>query len=73
MNDQSKVAIIVLNWNGLRDTLECIESVLNQDYDNFVIIVVDNGSTDDSPAIIHERYPFITILTNDKNTRFLIG
>jgi len=73
MNDQPKVAIIVLNWNGLGDTLECIESVLDQEYNNFFIIVVDNGSTDDSPAIIHERYPFITILKNENNTGFSLG
>ena len=73
MNYKPKVAIIVLNWNGLRDTIECIESVMNQDYDNFSIIIVDNGSVDDSPAIIHERYPSVTIIKNDNNTGFSIA
>jgi GT2 family glycosyltransferase len=43
-----KVAIIVLNWNGWRDTIECLESLQRLTYLNYQIIVVDNGSTDDS-------------------------
>src|SRR5690242_9911791 len=42
------VGICVLNWNGWRDTLECIESLRRQDYPNFVIIVLDNHSLNDS-------------------------
>jgi len=46
------VTIIILNWNGLHDTIECLESVLKLDYDNFNIILVDNNSTDNSVACI---------------------
>jgi GT2 family glycosyltransferase len=40
--------IILLNWNGWRDTVECLESLFRLDEDNFRIIVCDNASTDDS-------------------------
>ena len=43
-----KVYIILLNYNGWRDTQECLESVLKLDYPNFQIIVVDNQSPNDS-------------------------
>jgi len=43
-----KVAIIVLNWNGWWDTIECLESLQRLTYPNYQIIVVDNRSTDDS-------------------------
>jgi len=43
-----KVAIIVLNWNGWPDTLECLESLYQITYQNFEVIVVDNGSRDES-------------------------
>src|SRR5215211_5754547 len=43
-----KVAVIILNWNGWRDTLECLESLQQLNYTDFRIVVVDNGSTDDS-------------------------
>jgi GT2 family glycosyltransferase len=42
------VAISILNWNGWRDTLECLESVRRLDYPNYLTVVVDNGSWDDS-------------------------
>lgn len=43
-----KVAIIILNWNGWKDTIECLESVFRNTYPNYQIIVVDNGSADGS-------------------------
>jgi GT2 family glycosyltransferase len=45
---EPRVYIIILNWNGWRDTLFCLESVLRLDYKNLCVIVCDNGSTDDS-------------------------
>ncbi|MDQ1275374.1 MAG: hypothetical protein QG610_947 [Euryarchaeota archaeon] len=44
----SKVAIIILNWNGWEDTIECLESVYQIAYPLYDVIVVDNGSKDDS-------------------------
>lgn len=43
-----KVLISILNWNGWRDTLECLESVRRLDYPNYLTVVVDSGSWDDS-------------------------
>lgn len=43
-----KVYIIILNWNGWKDTIECIESLLKLKYKNFQIIIVDNNSSDNS-------------------------
>lgn len=55
MNDTwPKVAIIVLNWNGWRNTIECLESVRELTYPNYLTIVVDNGSWDDSLKRIKE-------------------
>jgi hypothetical protein len=47
-----EVAIIILNWNGWQDTIECLDSVSNLIYPNYEVIVLDNGSTDDSIAQI---------------------
>lgn len=44
----AKVYIILLNYKGWRDTIECLESVLKLDYANFQVVVVDNASGDDS-------------------------
>jgi len=43
-----KVAVIVINWNGWRDSVECLESLQCLTYPNYQVIVVDNGSTDGS-------------------------
>lgn len=43
-----KTYIIILNYNGWQDTIECLESVLKSDYKNYQIIVVDNDSPDNS-------------------------
>lgn len=42
------VAILILNWNGWDDTIDCIRSLLSMKYEDFFIILGDNGSTNDS-------------------------
>ena len=42
------IAIVILNYNGWQDTLECVESVLEQDYNNYKIILIDNNSQNES-------------------------
>lgn len=43
-----KISIIILNWNGWEDTIECLESLYRINYPNYEVIVVDNFSTNDS-------------------------
>lgn len=50
----SRVYIIVVNWNGRNDTIECIESLLLLEYPYFRIVVCDNGSQDDSVIKLRE-------------------
>jgi GT2 family glycosyltransferase len=49
-----KVSIIILNWNGWEDTIECLESLYQITYPNYDVIVVDNGSEDESIEKIKE-------------------
>jgi GT2 family glycosyltransferase len=44
----ARVYIVILNWNGWRDTIECLESVLRLDYQDYKVIVCDNASSDGS-------------------------
>ncbi|EDY35467.1 glycosyl transferase, group 2 family protein [Aciduliprofundum boonei T469] len=48
MTKPPRVSLILLNWNGWKDTIECLESVYQMDYPNYDVIVVDNGSSDNS-------------------------
>jgi GT2 family glycosyltransferase len=43
-----RVYVIVLNWNGWRDTIECLESVFRLDYPDYKVVVCDNASSDGS-------------------------
>ncbi|RKX59396.1 MAG: hypothetical protein DRP29_04690 [Thermodesulfobacteriota bacterium] len=47
-----KVVVIILNYNSWKDTIECLESVLRNDYPNYQVIVIDNGSQDNSMEYI---------------------
>ena len=49
-----KVSIIILNWNGWKDTIECLESLYQISYPNYDVLVVDNGSEDESIEKIKE-------------------
>jgi len=51
-NNKPHISIIILNWNGWQDTIECLESVLKLKYDQFNVILIDNNSNDNSVAQI---------------------
>ena len=67
-----KVNILVLNWNGEDILNKCIESILNSNYNNFSITIIDNGSTDTSlqKLITHDKISLIKI---DKNLGYAKG
>jgi GT2 family glycosyltransferase len=73
MTTSPRIALIILNWNGLKDTLACLESTENIDYPNVETIIVDNGSTDGSSAVIRKRFPKITLIENTTNLGFAEG
>jgi hypothetical protein len=68
-----KVFLIILDWNGLKDTCECLESVKKIDYPNYEVIVVDNGSTDGSCQVIPQRFPWVKLICNQRNEGFARG
>ena len=52
--NKSTVTIIILNWNGWKDTIECLESLYQINYPNYNVILVDNASSDESLKKIKE-------------------
>lgn len=67
------VAIIVLNWNGLVDTRACLHSLLKIDYFAAHIVVVDNGSSDDSVVRIRAEFPAVTLIETGVNLGYAGG
>jgi len=49
-----KISIIIINWNGWQDTIECLESLFQIGYPNYQIVIVDNGSQDQSVKRIRD-------------------
>ena len=55
-DQSSHVPVIVLNWNGIDDTIECISSALNLDYPDFKIYLLDNGSDNQEGIRLRDTY-----------------
>jgi len=67
------VLAIVLNWNGLDDTLACLDSLTRLTYPRVTAVVVDNGSRVSPRARVHERHPTVTVLENTRNLGYAEG
>jgi hypothetical protein len=69
-----KVGVILLNWNGAEFTIPCVKSLQAQTFSNIDIIVVDNGSTDDSLAQFQHQFEGgVKVLRMGKNLGFTGG
>jgi GT2 family glycosyltransferase len=73
MSYTPKVAVVILNWNGIKHLRQFLPSVLSSVYSNLDIIVGDNASTDGSVEFIKREYPSIQIIQNDDNYGFTGG
>jgi hypothetical protein len=67
------VAVIIVIWNGVEDTLECLRSLAGEGYPNKQIIVVDNGSEDGSAERIRAEGFEVCLIQTGKNLGFTGG
>jgi GT2 family glycosyltransferase len=70
---QPLVSIIILNYNAGQILLDCFESVIKTNYDNFEIIIVDNASEDKSHRKCKEKFERVRIIENEKNLGYCEG
>jgi GT2 family glycosyltransferase/2-polyprenyl-3-methyl-5-hydroxy-6-metoxy-1,4-benzoquinol methylase len=73
VEDSPSVSIVIVNWNNKDNTLECLRSAKQIDYENYEVVVVDNGSTDDSVAAIRRSFPDVTVIETKKNLGYAGG
>ena len=70
---QPKFSILIVNWNGLAVLPRCLEALRSQDFRAFEIILLDNGSSDASVALLKSQYPEVVLLESDRNLGFAAG
>lgn len=73
MSKNPKVGIVILNYNGQVDTMNCLQSILKTTYANFITIVIDNGSIESPLNLITTKYPSVTVIQNKQNLGFAEG
>lgn len=61
-----KISIILVNWNGADDTIECLDSLKCIQYPQFEVLIIDNGSKDDSVNRIKKKHPIQLLLKLEK-------
>jgi GT2 family glycosyltransferase len=74
----NRVAVIILNWNGIKDTISCLDSLIVQTYSDYNIVVIDNGSVDNSVSVLKKYIDdhaddAIELICNPKNLGFAGG
>lgn len=73
-SNSSRVWAVVLNWNSRLMTSECLRSLRAMtEAETLRIVVIDNGSTDDSVSLLRREFPEIEIIANDRNLGFAGG
>jgi GT2 family glycosyltransferase len=75
MESKTEIFVVIVNWNGKKDTLNCLSSLekIKKQNADLHVIVVDNGSADDSVASIRKQYPRVTVIPTGKNLGFTGG
>lgn len=68
-----KIIILILSYNGKSLLEDSITSYLSNDYPNFKVIVIDNGSNDGTKEWIEQKYPDVLVLRTEKNLGYSGG
>jgi len=70
---RSLVSVIIVNWNGLSHLPDCLGSLSKQTFRDFEVILVDNGSSDESVTYVKQHYPWVKLVILNENKGFSVG
>jgi len=68
-----RASVIVLAWNGIAFLPDCLRALTSQDFPDYEVIVVDNGSTDGSADFVAAQFPYIRLVRNGRNLGYAAG
>ena len=75
-DEQPLVSIIVPSYNHARYITQCIESIMQQTYKNFELIVIDDGSKDNTSIVLeelHSKYDFILVFQENHGVAYTLN
>ncbi len=64
---KTSVSVVIVTRNRKKDVLICLDSIFNQTYKPFEVILVDNASDDDTSIVVAKKFPKVKIVKSDKN------
>lgn len=67
------VIVLILSFNGRNLLRDSLASYLNNDYSNYEVVVIDNGSTDGTKEWVEANYPEVFVLRTEKNLKYSGG
>ena len=68
-----RLSVVVVNWNSRQDLDACLRSVAAQTHADLETVVVDNGSDDESAAMVRDRFPQVILIEAGQNLGFAEG
>lgn len=66
----NKVTVVIPNLNGMKFIEACMDSLFEQEFHKFEVLLIDNGSTDGSMELVQEKYPQVKVIALGTNTGF---
>ena len=66
----AKVSVNLVTWNGERYILDCLDHLFKQTFEDFSILIIDNGSSDKTLELINEKYPHLKVVKHRENHGF---
>jgi GT2 family glycosyltransferase len=73
MDLKIETTVVIANWNGKKYLKDCLDSLRTQSYKDFRVILIDNGSEDDSVDFLKKNYPEVILKEINRNIGFAAG
>jgi len=70
MKENIFISIIIVTWNVENFIKKCLQSIIEQSFKKYEVLVIDNHSTDKTKTILKEQFSFVTLIENDHNVGF---
>lgn len=67
MAEKAQVTVVIPHYNGKKILFDCLESLFKNTFKDFKVLLIDNGSTDGSQAMVRAAFPQVELIQNEEN------